>query len=328
MNKVFIKSLSKRIVTSIITLFLLVSFLFVLTRLSPGDPTQKYLSAEFSPELKEKVTASFKLDQPIFNQYINFVANIFKGNFGISYGYRQPVLSVVWQFLSFTLVFATLSFLLQIIVSSFLAFKSIRNKGKLFDRSVLNISLIVYAIPAFVLGLSLIYIFSIQLDLFPSSGLRSLDFESNSFFGKIGDYIYHLSLPLITLSLAGIALFYKYLRESLEDVYQQNFILNLKASGYDQSTILKKHVLPNAVRPLLSIAGIELGILLGGALITEVIFSLPGMGRLMMDSIFARDYPLVIGCALTAGVLMIASNFLADMIKMKLDKRLIKGLIN
>jgi peptide/nickel transport system permease protein len=328
MNKVFIKLLSKRIVTSIITLFLLVSFLFVLIRLSPGDPTQKFLSAKFSPELKEKVTTNFKLDQPIFEQYINFVVNIFKGNFGISYGYRQPVLSVVWQFLSFTLVFAALAFLIQIIVSSFLALRTIRKKGKLFDRSVLNISLIIYAVPAFVLGLSLIYIFSVQLDLFPSSGLRSLDFESNSLLGKIGDYLYHLSLPLITLSLAGIALFYKYLRESLEDVYQQNFILNLKASGYDESTILKKHVLPNAVRPLLSIAGIELGILLGGALITEVIFSLPGMGRLMMDSIFARDYPLVIGCALTAGVLMIASNFLADLVKMKLDKRLIKGLIN
>jgi peptide/nickel transport system permease protein len=328
MNKVFVKSLSKRIVTSIITLFLLVSFLFVLTRLSPGDPAQKFISPEFSPELKEKVIASFKLDQPVFDQYINFVANIIKGNLGISYGYRQSVLSVVWQFLSFTLVFAALSFLIQVIVSLFFALRSIRNKGKLFDRSALNISLIVYAIPAFVLGLSLIYIFSVQLDLYPSSGLRSLDFDSSSYLGKIWDYIYHLSLPLITLSLPGIALFYKYLRESLEDVYQQNFIVNLKASGYDEITTLKNHVLPNAVRPLLSIAGIELGILLGGALITEVIFSLPGMGRLMMDSIFARDYPMVIGCALIAGILMIASNFLADMIKMKLDKRLIKGLIN
>jgi peptide/nickel transport system permease protein len=328
MNKDFLKALSKRIVTSLITLYLLVSFLFVLIRLSPGDPTQKYLSAEFSPELKEIVSENFKLDQPIFEQYINFVANMFKGNFGISYGYRQPVISVVWQFLSFTLIFAALSFLIQIIVSSYLAIRTIRSKDKIFDKTVLNISLIIYAIPAFVLGLSLIYIFSVQLDMFPSSGLRSLDFESNSFFGKIQDYIYHLALPLITLSLAGIALFYKYLRESFEDVYQQNFILNLRASGYDENRILNKHVVPNAVRPLLSIAGIELGILLGGALITEVIFSLPGMGRLMMDSIFARDYPLVIGCALTAGMLMIASNFLADMIKMKLDKRLIRGLMN
>ena len=328
MNKDILKALLKRFVTSLLTLILLVSFLFFLIRLSPGNPSQKYLSAEFSPELKEIVTTNFKLDQPIFEQYINFVINIFKGDFGISYGYRQPVLSVVWQFLSFTLVFAALSFLTQIISAFYLALRTIRGKGKSFDTVVLYLSLIVYAIPAFVLGLSLVYIFSVQLNVFPSSGLHSLDFESNLFFEKIADYFFHLFLPLITLSLAGIALFYKYLRESLEDVYKQNFILNLRASGYDEKTILKKHVLPNAIRPLLSIAGVELGVLLGGALITEVIFSLPGMGRLMMDSIFARDYPLVVGCALIAGLLMIASNFLADIIKMKIDKRLIKGLMS
>jgi peptide/nickel transport system permease protein len=328
MNKDILKALLKRFVTSLLTLILLVSFLFFLIRLSPGNPSQKYLSAEFSPELKEIVTTNFKLDQPIFEQYINFVINIFKGDFGISYGYRQPVLSVVWQFLSFTLVFAALSFLTQIISAFYLALRTIRGKGKSYDTVVLYLSLIVYAIPAFVLGLSLVYIFSVQLKVFPSSGLHSLDFESNLFFEKIADYFFHLFLPLITLSLAGIALFYKYLRESLEDVYKQNFILNLRASGYDEKTILKKHVLPNAIRPLLSIAGVELGVLLGGALITEVIFSLPGMGRLMMDSIFARDYPLVVGCALIAGLLMIASNFLADIIKMKIDKRLIKGLMS
>jgi len=123
-------------------------------------------------------------------------------------------------------------------------------------------------------------------------------------------------------------MFYKYLRDSLEEVYQQNFILNLRASGYDEKIILIKHVMPNALQPLISIAGIELGILLGGALITEVIFGLPGMGRLMMDSIFSRDYPLVTGCAFTAGLLMIISNFIADLIKMKLDKRMIRGLMN
>ena len=176
------------------------------------------------------------------------------------------------------------------------------------------------------LGVFLIFIFSAKINLFPSSGLKSLDFDSFSFLGQIWDYIVHLVLPLITLSLAGIAMFYKYLRDNLEEVYQQNFILNLRASGFDEKIILKKHVLPNAVRPLISIAGIELGILLGGTL--EVIFSLPGMGRLMMDSIFSRDYPLIVGCALTAGLLMIITNFAADLIKMKLDKRMIKGLMN
>ena len=122
-------------------------------------------------------------------------------------------------------------------------------------------------------------------------------------------------------------MFYKYLKENLDDVYHKGFILQLRSSGVAESTILKKHVIPNAVRPLISIAGIELGILLGGALITEVIFSLPGMGRLTINSILSRDYPLVIGCALAAGALMILATFIADAIKMMIDKRMIKGLL-
>jgi peptide/nickel transport system permease protein len=328
MNKDLLNALTKRIISSVATLLLLISFLFILIRLSPGDPTQKFLSADFSPELRQKVNASFKLDQPITEQYVNFLANIFQGDFGVSYDYRQPVFTVVWQFFSFTLVFATLSFLIQIILSYYLALKSIRKNGGGFDKFLSKSSLVVYATPSFVLGVFLIFIFSAKINLFPSSGLKSLDFDSFSFLGQIWDYIVHLVLPLITLSLAGIAMFYKYLRDNLEEVYQQNFILNLRASGFDEKIILKKHVLPNAVRPLISIAGIELGILLGGTLITEVIFSLPGMGRLMMDSIFSRDYPLIVGCALTAGLLMIITNFAADLIKMKLDKRMIKGLMN
>ena len=328
MNKEFLKALVKRIISSLTTLFLLISFLFVLIRLAPGDPTQKFLSAEFSPELIKKVTADFKLDRPLYEQYVNFVVNIFKGDLGISYNYKMPVLNVVWQFLSFTLLFASLSFVIQLIVSFYLAIKSIRKKGTTFDKVVSKLSLIVFASPAFVLGVFLIYLFSVQLNLFPSSGSKSLDFDSFSIAGKIGDYFWHLTLPIITLSSAGIAMFYKYLRDNLEETYQQPFITNLRASGYDEKVILKKHVLPNAVRPLISVAGVDLGILLGGALITEIIFGLPGMGRLMMNSIFERDYPLVIGCALIAGLLIIISNFLADLLKMKLDKRMIKGLMN
>jgi len=283
---------------------------------------------EFSPELIKKVTADFKLDQPLYEQYVNFVVNIFKGDLGISYDYRMPVLSVIWQFLSFTLLFASVSFLIQIIISFYLSIKSIRKKDTAFDKVVSKLSLIVYATPAFVLGVFLIYLFSVQLNLFPSSGSKSLDFDSFSIAGKIGDYFWHLTLPIITLSSAGIAMFYKYLRDNLDETYQQPFIINLRASGYDEKEILKKHVLPNAIRPLISVAGIELGILLGGALITEIIFGLPGMGRLMMNSIFERDYPLVIGCALTAGLIIIISNFIADLLKMKLDKRMIKGLMN
>jgi peptide/nickel transport system permease protein len=196
------------------------------------------------------------------------------------------------------------------------------------NKFVTDSSLFIYSIPAFVLGVALIYIFSVSLNLFPISGLKSLDYDKLSFFSQLLDKLHHFVLPLITLTAAGVALFYKYIKESMDELKNQTFVLNLRASGIDEKIILKNHILPNAIRPLISVAGIELGILLGGTLITEVIFSLPGMGRLIVDSIFSRDYPLVIGCVFTAGAVMILANFLADIVKLKIDKRLIKGILN
>jgi peptide/nickel transport system permease protein len=328
MNLEVTKALSKRIISSIITLFLLISFLFIIIRLAPGDPTQKFVSAKLGTELSEKVVKSYKLDKPLHEQYISFVINIAKGDFGISYNFRKPVLSVIWDFLSFTLVFATLTFFIQIVLSLLLSLFVVKKKNKWIDNSVSNIALLIYSTPAFVLGVLLIFIFSVHLNLLPTSGLRSLDFDSFSFIGKLLDQFNHLILPLITLSAAGTAMFYKYLKENLTDVYQKTFVLNLRASGVSESEVLRKHVIPNSLRPLVSVAGIELGILFGGTLITEVIFSLPGMGRITIDSILSRDYPLIIGCTLVAGVLMILTNFIADIVKIKMDKRMLKGMLN
>jgi len=328
MRKEFGKTFIKRFLSSLLTLYLLVSFLFIIIRLSPGDPTNKYVSSQLSPDLAKKISASFKLNEPVSDQYVAFLVNVIQGDWGTSYNYHQPVLRVVWQYFSFTFVFALLSFIIQLIFSFYLTIFIVNKRNRLLDKIVSDMSLIVYSIPAFVLGVTLIYIFSVNIDLFPISGLRSLDFEGMSFTSKIFDQIHHIILPLITLSAAGIALFYRYLKDNIDVVLNQTYILHLKASGFRNKIIMTKHILPNAVRPLISVAGIELGILLGGALITEVIFGLPGMGRLTIDSILARDYPLVIGCVFTSGAVMIATNFIADLIKIKIDKRLTVELMN
>ena len=328
MKSDIVKTLVIRFLSSVLTLFLLVSFLFIIIRLSPGDPTDKYISAKLGTELSEKIAEKFSLNQPITDQYFAFVSNVFSGDMGVSYNYRLPVFEVIWEYFSFTLVFASISFILQIILSIWLALLVIKKQKRWLDNFVANASLLAYSVPAFVLGVALIYVFSVGFNLFPISGLKSLDYDYLPFFSQVLDKLHHLFLPLITLSAAGVALFYKYIKESMDELKNQTFVLNLRASGLDEKIILKNHILPNAIRPLISVAGIELGILLGGALITEVIFSLPGMGRLTVDSIFSRDYPLVIGCVFTAGAVMIVANFLADIIKLKLDKRLVKGILN
>ncbi|HKI77373.1 MAG TPA: ABC transporter permease [Ignavibacteriaceae bacterium] len=326
-NEIY-KVLVKRILSSILVLFLLISFIFVILRIAPGDPSDKFISPQLSPELAAKVKESFNLNNSIAEQYKSFVLNLAEGDFGISYNYRQPVLKVIMDYLPFTIIFSLISFILQIGFGFLLALISVKKINGLVDRTITKLSLVIYAIPSFVVGVFLIYLFSASLGIFPSSGLRSFDSDSFSLFAKFLDYAEHMILPLITLSLGGIAVFYKYLRDNLEETYNKPFVLNLKANGVDEKTITLKHVIPNAVGPLIAVAGVELGILFSGALITEVIFSLPGMGRLTINAILARDYPLVIGCTFIAGLLVILSNLAADILKAKIDKRLIKGILN
>ncbi len=327
MKKELLIAILKRISTSLIVIFLLITFIFIMLRLAPGDPTQKFLSPQLSPQLANRVAESFNLNKPILTQYFSFVKNLFTGDFGYSYNYRQPVLSVIKDYFLFTLLFSAVSFLIQLIISFNLVKISFRKTGGAIDKSLSKLSLVLFATPSFVLGLILVYIFSVQLDWLPTSGLKSIFNDDFSFTSKIWDYVSHLILPLITLSLAGIAVFYSYLRDSVDEIFNKSFIVNLKASGYSDREIFVKHILPNAVRPIISVAGIEFGILLSGALITEVIFSLPGMGRLTVNAIFNRDFALVIGCSFIAGVMMILSNLIADLIKIKIDKRLLKDLL-
>ena len=328
MKKELIKVLLKRISTSLVVLFLLITFVFFLLRISPGDPTQRFISPQLNPELAQKIKESFNLNSSLIDQYKSFILNLANGNLGISYNYRLPVTSVIGEYLPFTLFFASISFVIQIFFGFFLALAAIKKRNGILDRIVSKTSLAVYATPSFVIGVILIFFFSEKLHLFPSSGLQSFDSNSFSIFQSFTDYLNHLVLPVITLSLPGAAVFYKYLRDNLEDVYNKQFVVNLRALGFNEKEIARKHVIPNAVSPLISVAGIELGILFSGALITEVIFALPGMGRLTINAILNRDYPLVTGCSLVAGFLIILSNLAADIIRAGLDKRLVKGSLN
>ncbi len=327
LNHKIVKSLLSRILSSILILLLLITFVFVLVRLAPGNPTAKFISPKLSPELAENVQKSFGLNEPIHKQYALFIVKILTGDFGVSYNYRMPVLSVVKTHFLFTFIFSSISLIVQLWLSIWLARIAFRNQDKLIDKALSRSLIFVYSIPAFVIGLVLVYLFSINFRLFPTSGLTTLYNDELSFWESLFDNLWHLILPLITLSVAGVSIFFKYLRDNLITVSNQVFVTNLKAIGVDEKVIYKNHILPNAVQPLISIAGVEFGLLLGGALITEVIFALPGMGRLTINAIMNRDFPLVIGCTIVAGIMVIVVNLIADLIKIKMDKRLAKELI-
>jgi peptide/nickel transport system permease protein len=329
MTNNFISILIKRIFTSLLLLFLMITFIFFLLRIAPGNPVQKYISPDLSPALIEKIKHEFELDKPVSEQYFSFIINVSKGELGISYNYRRPVIQVISEFLPFTLLFSAVSMFIQLTAGYFFALYFFRRPGFFKDRTASKVSIIIYSAPTFVTGVLLLFIFSELLNILPSSGIKSINHELLSIPEQVIDYAKHLILPVITLSAGGAALFYNYIKDNLVEVSTRPFVSSLKVFGLNNKEITKGHIIRNAMGPVVSAAGVEFGILLGGALITEVIFSLPGMGRLTVNAIFARDYPLIIGCTLSAGILVIFSNLTADLVRGKIDRRLFfKGILN
>lgn len=321
-------ALAKRLATSVFVLLLTVSFLFVLVRIAPGDPSQKFLSPKLSPRLVEKVKISFQLDKQIHEQYISFLKNAVTGDLGFSYSFHRPVSDVISEVLPFTIFFSLSAFILQLAGGLLLAILASRYNKKFWDHFLSGGSMLLYAVPSFVSGLFFIYIFSVQLKIFPSSGIKTVGALEDNLIFLLVDYAQHLFLPLLVLSLTGLPVYFKYFRENIEENREKLFVTYLRANGVSDKKILFSHIIPNSLNSIIAYAGVDLGILFSGALITEMIFGLPGMGRLVVNAILGRDYPLIIGCTLTAGALIILTGFLADLIRMKIDKRLVKGLLN
>lgn len=310
----------RKLASSLILLFLMVSFVFILLRIAPGDPSLKYISPELSPDLVNKVKDSFGIGRPVIEQYFLYMKNVITGDLGISYTYRSTVIEVILNHLPFTVIFALIAFTIQIAVSVLLTYFSLVYKS-FNDKYLTHLSIVFYSTPSFVIGVFLILIFSERLGLLPSSGIASLNNSSLSLPAKFADYFLHLILPLITVSLGGIALFYRFIRDNINELVSKNFIAIFYTCGMNRKEVIKKHLMPNAISPLLSVAGIELGVLFGGVLITEVLFGLPGMGQLTLQAVLLRDYPLATACTLVSGVFMIASNLGADLVRSKVDKR-------
>lgn len=320
-KKELIKNIFKRILSSLFVVFIIISVIFVLIRLAPGDPSQKYFSPELSSEHIEIVKEKFQLDKPIYIQYINFVWNLLNGDLGISYHNKKPVIEVIFESLPFTLIFSGIVFTVQFIISFTLAFISMKTMGKLLDSIIKKTTLFIYSVPIFVSGLLLLLFFSVLLNWLPFSGLSSLRQYDLTGIEKYLDYLRHLTLPVITLSLSYMPVYFKYFRDTIDPLYDASFIVHLKGNGISNNKLFLRHIFPNTINPVLAIVGIDLGLLLGGALITEVIFGLPGMGRTTISAIFSRDYPLIIGCCFFSSIFILLANLIADIIRSIIDKR-------
>lgn len=317
--------ITRRIAQSALLVFLVLTITFFLLHLAPGDPLAKYDRPDISPETVELMRTKLGLDRPLGEQYVRWISNFCRGDFGVSLRYNRPVRDLIFEAIPNTLRLTVSALILYIVVGMSLGLVSAAKKDTIFDRVNTVAALFIYSIPSFWLSLMLIFIFSLKLGILPSSHMRSIDLQDLGWFESLVDSVKHMILPAFVLGIASAAGIARYMRGSMLDVLREDYIRTARAKGLKGRKVFLKHALRNAAIPIVTIIGMSIPFLLGGAVVIEKIFSWPGMGRLAVDAIYARDYPVVLAVNFIVGVMVILGNFLADIGYAILDPRISYG---
>jgi peptide/nickel transport system permease protein len=308
--------LLKRFLTLIITLLGITIISFSIIHLAPGDPLSPLteFNPKITPEYREKLVKMYGLDKPLYIQYLNWLKGIVKLDFGKSFSLDQrPVWDKIKERLPITIFINALSLILILLFSIPLGVYSAVKAGSTFDRITTIITFIGYAMPSFWLAIILMMIFGVKLQLLPISGLHStIGYDEMSLLQKVFDWAKHLICPLFVATFGGMAGFLRYVRNSTYEVLKSDFILFARAKGLPEKVIIYKHALRNALLPLITILGLSLPGLIGGSVIFETIFGIPGVGQLMWQAVMARDYPVIMANLFLISFLTLLGNFLAD----------------
>jgi len=307
----------KRLVVMLITLWGITVISFGILHLAPGGPLSPLteFNPKITPEYREKLVKMYGLDKPLHIQYLNWLKGILKLDFGRSFSLDQrPVWDKIKERLPVTLFINSLSLLLILLLSIPLGVLSAVKRGTLFDKFFTFFTFFGYAMPSFWLALLLMMLFGVKLKLLPISGLHSVvGYEEMTFWEKVIDWAKHLLCPLFVATFGSIAGFSRYLRNSLIEVLESDYILYARAKGLPERVILYKHALRNALLPVITLLGLSVPGLIGGSVIFETIFGIPGLGQLMWQAVMSRDYPVIMANLLLVSFLTLLGNFLADL---------------
>lgn len=311
-----LRFIAKRLLQAIPLLLGIATLTFVIVRLAPGDPMDMYLESRFEremdPEVVEALRERFGLNDPVHVQYVKWLGQVATGDLGISFRHRRPVAELMWERVPFTLQLTLLALLVDALVGIALGIFAAIKQYSLWDRVVTLGSLIVYSIPGFWLALMLVLVFSVELGWLPTSQTRSLDYELLSSWGKVGDRVLHLILPVFVLGVASAAGTARYMRNRLLEVLSEEYILAARARGLREKAVILRHALRNALIPIITIYGMALPFVLGGSVLIENVFAWPGMGTLAVDAVGGRDYPVILATTMLSAVLVVIGNLLAD----------------
>jgi peptide/nickel transport system permease protein len=320
--------LLRRALLAVPLLLALATLLFLLLEAAPGRPGELLLRPGLTAEVTARIQSNLGLDQPLPVRYLRWIGSLLRGDLGYSYSFGAPVVTVIGSVLPNTLLLAGLSlvlaFLSGVTVGVYQAFR----RGTVADGVLSTLVLLLYSVPSFWLGILLILVFSWgaanvwDLPFFlPASGAASVGAEYMPAGEWLLDRLAHLVLPTATLTLALAAGVARYARNATLEVLEKEYVLAARARGLPARVVVVRHVLPNALLPLITVFGLYLPVLFSGAVFVETVFAWPGMGLLMVDAVQARDYPLILGGGFLFGVVVVAGNLLADLLYALADPR-------
>lgn len=317
--------IAKRLLMMIPMLIGITLISFAVIHLAPGEPTdlQTDLNPEASLELREKLRVQYGLDKPLHVQYLNWVIDLAHLDFGESFATdRRPVYDKIVERLPITITINVLAMLSILALSVPIGIYSAIRQGGWFDRGATVFVFIGFAMPSFWLALLLMDYLGVRYGLVPITGIRSLGHEYLSEGRQLLDVLHHLLLPVFVSAFGGLAGFSRYMRSNMLEVIRQDFILTARAKGLPERTVILRHALRNALLPVVTILGLSVPGLIGGSVIFETIFAIPGMGKLFYDGVMMRDYPLIMGILVIGAVLTLVGNLLADIGYAVVDPRI------
>ncbi|MBI3990776.1 MAG: ABC transporter permease [Candidatus Omnitrophica bacterium] len=316
------KYIGKRLLISIPLIFGVVTLTFFLVHIAPGDPTDIFYNPDMGPQARELVRKSFGLDKPLHIQYGKWIVSCAKLDFGVSFSAKRPVKDILKETIPNTVQLSFAALLLDLILGIAIGTLAAVRQYSKFDNFTTVTALTIYSTPEFWLGLMLILIFSGILGWLPASGMIDIvRYEQMNFLGKIFDRLRHLVLPAFCLGVGSAAATARYMRGSLLEVIRQDYIRTARAKGLSEGKVIFKHALRAALIPMVTLIGLSLPFLFSGAVIIENVFGWPGMGRVGVDAVFSRDYPVIMAENLIFAIMVIAGNLVSDILYAVVDPR-------
>lgn len=300
---------------------------FAVIHIAPGRPTD--LETQFNPkvsmEARQRIAHLYGLDKPLHVQYIDWLRRFLRLDFGVSFVDSRPVMQKIGERIPITLTISLASIILILLIGVPIGVSSAVREKTFYDRAMTVFVFVGFAMPTFWLGLILMDVIGVRWGLLPISGIKSLEFEKFGLFEKMADMAGHLILPVFVSAFGGLAGISRYMRSNMVHVLKQDYIRTARAKGLKEKDVIYKHALKNALLPVVTILGLSVPGLIGGSVIFESIFSIPGMGRLFYESVMARDYPVIMGVLVIGAGLTLLGNLLADVLYAAVDPRIKLG---